>query len=101
MATYFPGKWIHKVIGAMLLVGVLYAFGPAFVARIKLENFCEQLVAGTSIAELQAQVEARDYDISPVVDGRARIDDVRSFRRPSCDLQVGAQGLTSARYSKN
>lgn len=101
MALYFPGKWIHKVIGGMMLVGVLYAFWPAVAARKGLETFCQQLVAGASLAEVQAQAEARSYDVSALIDGRAQIDDARSFRRPTCDLQFGANGLVTAQYSAN
>lgn len=101
MALYFPGKWIHKVWGVLMLAVVVAAFLPAILATRELKTYCGQLQVGASIEELQSQADAAGYQFSPLGDGRAFIDDVRSFGRPSCNLRFSAQGLVAAEYSTN
>jgi hypothetical protein len=84
-----------------MLVVVIVVFMPAILATRELKNYCGQLAIGAPLAELQSQAEAAGYRFSPVVGGRAFVDDVRSFGRPSCNLQFSDQGLVAAEYSSN
>jgi hypothetical protein len=101
MAVYIPGKWIHKAYGSVMLAVLLLAFLPGMTAKKEMKGFCEGLAAGASVAEVKSSAAAHEYEFSPLVDGRALIEDEGNFGPQKCDVRFGTSGLLSAQYIFN
>jgi hypothetical protein len=99
MALDAPGKWIHKVYGAFMLMIIVYAFLPGMSAKKEMKGFCEALPAGTSVAAAQTQAAAHDYAFTVLDSDHAVVDDEGSFGPQKCDLRFDATGLVSSTYS--
>jgi predicted enzyme related to lactoylglutathione lyase len=88
---------MHGTMFFMFLGGVIFAFYPFYLETRRMEAFCSGLPAGTSHAEIVKLALAQDYEVSPLKDNRAEVDDPPSGGRRTCDLQFGPQGLVSAK----
>lgn len=77
----------------MFALGTLVAFSPFAIAWWKMHSFCRDLPIGTSYEDIERKAKDVGYVVSPIVDGRARIDDPPSYGRRSCSISFGERGL--------
>jgi hypothetical protein len=98
----FSLRTISNVSTAVFfLIGISIAFLPFFMATRRVQNFCAELVPGATVAEVQAKVAERGYELLPLGIGRARVRDPRAFGRRNCELQFDSRGLTSSEFSSH
>jgi hypothetical protein len=98
LGALIPGKWIHKVYGAVMLVVVIVAFVPGIAGKREMKGFCEALVVGSSVPTVKSQALARNYEFTPMADDQAVVEDEGYFGPQRCELRFGASGLASATY---
>lgn len=101
MTSVTRRKRIFVVSGFLLLAGAGWAIWPFMAGPAQIESFCSSLVAGTSVAEINAQAAQHGYRVSSLIEGRAYIHDSRSFGRFTCELRFGPNGLVSSLYLLN
>jgi hypothetical protein len=80
-------------LAVLFLLGTLVSWWPFIAATWKMRQFCSGLAVGMAAADVQARAAELGYEVSPVVDGRAVVDDPPSFGRRQCHLKFGAGGL--------
>ncbi len=87
-----------NIIGLVvfMVIGTIFAFSPFAIATWKMHSFCRELPAGASYADIQSRAQARGYVVTPLVDGKARVDDPPSYGRRACELTFGERGLSKA-----
>ena len=95
-----PGpRWRLPVYGgmaALLLVGMVAGFWPLMAANRQMQAFCAAQVAGTPVAQVQAQALAQGYALAAAASGALRVDDPLGFGRRQCRLALDAQGRVLA-----
>jgi len=97
MANLSVRTWIYLALGAVLVVGNLYAFWPFFAADKRMQAFCAQMPVGTPFLVLQARAVAEGYEVTLAPGAPARVEDPRSLGRRFCDLPVDGAGAVAAR----
>jgi hypothetical protein len=98
LGAMIPGKWIHKVYGAVMLGVVIVAFVPGMLAKKEMKGFCESLAVGSSVQTLKSQALARNYEFTVLADNQAVVEDEGNYGPQRCELRFGASGLASATY---
>jgi len=94
-------KRIGVALGLLLLAGIGWIVWPFIASPGQMQNFCNSVVVGSSVAQVQAQAAQHGYRVSSLIEGRAFVHEPRSFGRFTCDLQFGTNGLVSSVYSFN
>lgn len=94
-------KRIGVVLGLLLTVGIGWIVWPFIASPSQMERFCNSLVVGTSIEQVQVQAAQHGYRVSSLMEGRAFVHESRTFGRFTCNLQFGSDGLVSSVYSFN
>jgi hypothetical protein len=61
-----------------------------------MHRFCSELATGASLAEVQSKAAVLGYEVSPLVDGRAIVEDPVSYGRRTCELEFDEHGLVSS-----
>ena len=77
-------RW--SVFGGMavtMLGGVALAFWPFYSASRQMDAFCSAQVAGTPLAQVQAQAAAQGYAVA-AASSTAVVDDSAGFGRRQC-----------------
>ncbi len=93
-------RWMFVGMAVLMLAGIAFAFWPAVAASQRMQGFCEGLVAGTPIGEVQAQAATRGYQVSTLANGGALVKDPRLSGRRTCTLQFGEQRLQSSKVTE-
>lgn len=91
-----------NVIGGFLLLGFIgYTVWPFLAGPGQMSNFCQSLVIGSSLDEIQAQVAKNGYRLRIDEKGAGPIFDPRSMGRFICQVEFIQGRLTTARYLHN
>jgi hypothetical protein len=98
LGALIPGKWIHKVYGAVMLVVLIFAFVPGILGKKEMKGFCEALAVGSSVPTVKSQALARNYEFTALANDQAVVEDEGNFGPQRCELRFGASGLASATY---
>lgn len=89
--------WIYMGLGAVLVIGNLFAFWPFFAAEKQMQAFCAGIPPGTPLADVKSRAAAEGYEVTRAADGPARVEDPRSLGRRYCDLPVNGAGVVAGR----
>jgi hypothetical protein len=87
---------VYGGMAVLMLGGVAAAFWPFFAANRQLQAFCTDQVAGTPLAQVQAQAAERGYVVAAPASGAVLVDDPLGFGRRQCTLALDPQGRVAA-----
>lgn len=94
-------KWIGYAFGAYVLVFGGYFYYSLSTAEARVKPFCDQIKAGTTMADLKALASDNGMSLSMSSD-KARpvyLRERRSYGRYGCDVSFEADSVKSSTYS--
>ena len=94
-------KHASTVFMLIMLGGGIYLEWPFIVGQKHMKSFCQSLVAGSTLSQVQQDVATHGYQIVVGPDGTGLIHDTRSFGRFLCQTHFQNEKLVRANYLNN